>query len=79
MPLYDAQEPYKRSHVPIISGTLFRMQGGMRYVTSKEDLRSGSGRAQAESRHEQLDHAAGIVARVVIGTNAEVANAIHQF
>ena len=32
-----------------------------------------------ESRDEQLDHAAGIVARVVVGANAEVADATHQF
>ena len=32
-----------------------------------------------ESRDEQLDHAAGIVARVVVSANAEVADAIHQF
>jgi hypothetical protein len=32
-----------------------------------------------ESRDEQLDHAAGIVARVVVGANAEAADATHQF
>ena len=32
-----------------------------------------------ESRDEELDHAAGIVARVVVGANAEVADTIHQF
>ena len=39
-----------------------------------------SGRARLEkSRKEQLDHAARIVARVLIGTHAEVAYAIHKF
>lgn len=32
-----------------------------------------------KSRDEQIDHAAGVVARVVVGTNAEVADATHQF
>jgi hypothetical protein len=32
-----------------------------------------------ESRDEQRDHATGIVVRVVVGTNAEVADAMHQF
>jgi hypothetical protein len=32
-----------------------------------------------ESRNEQLDHAAGIVARVFASADAKVANAIHQF
>ena len=32
-----------------------------------------------ESRDEQLNHAAGIVARIIVGTNAEVADAVHQF
>jgi Alpha/beta hydrolase family len=32
-----------------------------------------------ESRDEQLDHAAGIVARIVVVANAEVADATHQF
>ena len=39
-----------------------------------------SGRARLEeSRDEQLDHAAGIVARVVAGANAEAADATQQF
>ena len=37
-----------------------------------------SGRARLqESRDEQRDHAAGIVVRVVVRTNAEVADAVH--
>lgn len=32
-----------------------------------------------ESRDEQLDHTAGMIARVGVGTNAEVANTTHQF
>ena len=32
-----------------------------------------------ESRDKQLDHAPSIVTRVVVGTNAEVANDTHQF
>jgi hypothetical protein len=32
-----------------------------------------------ESREEQLDHAAGIIARVEVSANAEVADATHQF
>ena len=39
-----------------------------------------SGRARLEeSRDEQRDHTASIVVRVVVGTNAEVADATHQF
>src|SRR5260221_4988572 len=41
---------------------------------------AGSGRARLEeSRDEQLDHAAGIVARVEVSANAEAADATHQF
>jgi len=32
-----------------------------------------------ESRDEQLDHAAGIVARIIVDTDAEVADATYQF
>jgi hypothetical protein len=32
-----------------------------------------------ESRNEELDHAPSIVTRIVVGTNAEVADAIHEF
>src|SRR5215471_1317565 len=39
-----------------------------------------SGRARlAETRDEQIDHAAGMVARVGVGANAEAADATHQF
>ncbi len=42
------------------------------------DQQYQSGRARLEeSRDEQFDHAAGIVARVVVSTNAEVADAMH--
>src|SRR5258706_15724674 len=39
---------------------------------------SGQARLE-ESRDEQIDHAAGIGARVVVGANAEAADATHQF
>ena len=32
-----------------------------------------------ESRDEQLDHTAGIVARIIVDTDAEVADATYQF
>jgi hypothetical protein len=69
----------KPLHISLSPSIICKLAAREKY-TDRADGSAVSGRARVEeSRDEQLDHAAGIVARVSVGTNAEVADATHQF